>query len=240
LKIRRIIMHQRQGGVFNGTGADVYICVGFVPDWIKLWNTATNTPCSIEWNRGMMSDVLCNEGVYVDNAGGAVQDLASGEGVTPYYGGATLTSTTAGTTTYGEGVYLQADDRDYRYYNDDQRSWGDAENTDINKWTLDSGYQGHFNDDVVGTYIGEGSPICIDGRWYTITVLAGAAGSGASAVTLSHTGVSSGEVQYIGGKYGYRPMVASDITKDGFRISNTTVNENNMLVAFECGTWGST
>jgi len=223
----------RIGGRFNGTGADLYICVGFVPDFIKVWNVEASTPLSIEWNKHM-GDVLANEGILRPADGGATQDLANGEGIKRYYGGDLLTSTNQTSVTYGEGVYLVEDSQDYRRYPASGVT-GDAVAEDIDTWTLYSAYTGYFNGDVTGTYIGEGSPICIDGKWYTIVVLAAGEGEATDEVTLSETGVKSGNVNFIGGMYGYKPLALNKVTPAGFRISNTDLNVNDAIVAFECG-----
>jgi len=229
-------MPQIIGGKFNGTGAALVLCLGGIPDELMLWNVEAATPNSLEWSK-FMSDVLCNEGIFRDAAGGATQDMANGQGVAPYYGGVTLTSTLAGTTTYGEGNYLKPDPTgDYRYYSGN-KSPGDAVAEDITTWTYDSGYTGHFNEDVTGTYIGEGSRICIDSpgwgpRWYTIVALTAGQGEAAAEVTLSATGVKSGKVRCIKGMYDYIPMIAGEMTGEGVTISNATLNANGNIIAF--------
>jgi len=226
----------RIGGKFNGTGADVYICIGFVPDYVKLWNIEGATPLVLDWNVGMTASVLCNEGILHPADGGATQDLANGAGVKPYYGGTMLTTTIQTSVTYGEGVYLVEDSKDYRRVTNSATGIvGDAVAVDIATWTLYSGYTGYFNEDVTGTYIGEGSRICIDGKWYSILVLAAGAGEATNEVTLNETGVKSGDVQFIGGKYGFKPLAVGNVTPAGFRVSNTTLNVNNATIAFEAG-----
>lgn len=229
------------GGRFNGTGADLYVCVGFVPDFVKVWNVESATPCSIEWDKNM-TDILTIEGVYVDNAGGATQDMAFGEGIAPYFGGETLTTTLAGVTTYGEGVYLKWDDYDYRYYNGN-KPLGDAVAEDIISWTLDTlaNRTGHFNEDVTGTYIGEGSKIIIDSpglgpREYTILALTAGQGEAADEVTLNYA-APSGPVRYISGMYSMKPMIAGEVTPAGFLLSMATVNANGNICAFTAGTF---
>ena len=232
------------GGKFNGTGATLYICCGFVPDAVKIVNVEAATPLYLFWNRHMADDSqLSIEGVLRDANGGALLDLAQGEGIQPYYGGDLLTTTSAGTTTYGEGVYLKEDRRDYRYSDTASIAAhpmvGDAVSEDIITWTLDALYTGHFNEDVNGTYIGPGSPIVIDGKMYMISLLAAASGEASTEVTLNVSGVASGSVQFIGGKYGYKPMVANEVTPAGFRIADTSVNVNNNTCVFEAWTWDS-
>ena len=217
-------------GHFNGTAADLYVCIGFVPDFVELYNLEGTQYLAAKWNIEMMRAAEVSEGIQFSGADIAGAALTAGAGILPYHGGDTLTSTLAGTTTYGEGVYLKRDKTDYRYGTD-----GDSVSDDIDTWTLDSGYTGHFNEDVTGTYIGEGSEIWIDGKRYMIQALTASQGEASGEVTLSHTGVSSGKVEYIGGMYGYKPMVSAEITPAGFVISNTTINVNDSLVGFVAG-----
>jgi hypothetical protein len=106
---------------------------------------------------------------------------------------------------------------------------------DIISWTLDSATNatGHFNEDVNGTYIGEGSLIIIaspsGGKvWYPVSILALTAGQGEAAneVTLSYP-VPSGDVRLISGMYSYKPMIAGEITPAGFKI-DYALTDNNM------------
>ena len=227
-------------GHFNGTGADVYVCLGSVPKRVICYNLESATVETIEWDVSMIHDTLTCEGLSRPKAGGAVLDHANGEGISMYYGGVSLTSALQTSVTYGEGVYLEADDKDYRLFtNSSAGIVGDAENEDITTWTLDtSGSQtGHFNDDVVGTYIGEGSTVIIESNTTHIlyeagiTVLAAAAGSADDAVTLTYD-VPSGKVRAIKGKYGFKPMAVNSVSKAGFKLSNTTINANDGMVAF--------
>lgn len=228
-------MGQIIGGRFHGKGAALHVCIGFIPDWVKMWNVELNTPAYFTWNKNM-AQVLCNEGIFRDEDGGALEDIAQGAGIQTYYGGATLTSTTQPSVVYGHADvnYIEVDDIDYRYGGG---GIADATSDDIVKWTLYSGYTGYFNEDVTGTYIGPGSSICIDGKWYSIMVLAAGEGEATDEVTLDHTGVTSGVVEFIGGAYGFHPIPVGDVTKDGFYIQETTVNASGHIVAFEAGTY---
>jgi len=227
-------MGKRIGGRFHGKGAAVYVCIGFVPDFVRLWNVESNTPAWIEWNKNM-AQVLCNEGIYRDTNGGALADLAQGEGIQTYYGGDILTATTQPSVVYGHADvnYIEADFTDYRYGSQD------AVSEDITKWTLDSGYTGHFNEDVTGTYIAAGSEIIIDGKMYHIMVLTAGQGEASAEVTLSHTGVPSGVVEYIGGAYGFHPVPVGNTTKAGFLINETTMQASGQIIAFEAGQYDS-
>ena len=231
----------RIGGTFNGTAADLFVCIGFVPDYVKLWNLEASAQIEFaEWNKHMLATPDISEGYTLIGTDTAAAALTIGVGIQPYWGGDTLTTTTAGTTTYGEGVYLKRDAYDYRRVNSASLGIvGDASSEAIDTWTLDnsSTYRGHFNGDCAGTYIGEGSPICIDGRWYRIQGALSTSGNAASEVYLSYP-AKSGSVEFIGGMYDYKPMVAGDITPAGFWLDATlAANINDETVAFEAGTY---
>lgn len=230
-------------GHFNGTGAAVYLCLGFVPDMFQAWNLESATVETIQWMRNMAADTLTCEGLERPKGGGAVLDYAFGQGIAPYYGGDLMTTTNQTSVTYGEGIYLEFDHTDYRYFTNSAAGiTGDAATTDITTWTLDTAATptGHFNGDVTGTYIGEGSIIRIrpsspgSGQHvYEAHILALTAGQGVSAdeVTLSQA-VPSGTVEYIGGKYTMKPIAIGKVTPAGVKISETTVNANDGMVAF--------
>ena len=230
-------------GHFNGTGAACVLQLGAIPYQIKFWGLEGATPDTVIWDRTMIHDLLTPEGIMRPTGGGAVVDYALSEGVRPYFGGETLDSSNQTSVTYGEGVYLERDDKDYRYYTNAAAGIvGDAENTTITTWTLDTAASnsGHFNDDVVGTYIGAGSIIIIQetdvpNRQYfpvAINTLSAAAGSIADSVVLSYP-VPSGRVTFIGGMNGYSPSPLGTITKPGMKINLTsTPFVNDEMVAF--------
>jgi len=223
-------------GKFHGTGADVYICCGFVPDFVEVINLE-DVGERLIWSRNMTLAVAV-EGLY-DSSSVAIADQTVDEGISPYYGGETLTATMAGTVTYGEGVYLKPNKTDYRFGANLAPGGGSGDGTTvtIDKWTLDTpgSRSGHFNGDVTGTYIGPGSQIMIDGKWYVIISVTAATGSGADTVVLSKS-VKSGQVQSIKGMYGYSPMITGQITPAGFLIQeNTNVNANDQMIWFQAG-----
>jgi hypothetical protein len=225
-------------GHFNGTGADVYIELGFIPVRVELFSLESATPNVLIWDKCMLHDTLSCEGILLPKGGGAIEDNAATEGVAIYVGGDTLTSSNQTSTTYGEGVYLSQDTKDYRYYTDsDAGISGDASTETIADWTLDTdGSQtGHFNSDVTGDYIGEGSTIRIKSGQAiyeaAIVSLTASQGSAADEVTLSYD-VPSGDVIFIGGKYSWTPTALGKVTKPGFRVSNTTINPNDGMVGF--------
>jgi len=216
-------------GTMNGTGAAFYLCLGFVPDEFHLQDFETSNDYELYWNRNMW-----RSGEFVEG----MQIHTKGNGIQPYYGGTVLASSDVGTTTYGEGVYLKPDNRDYRFTDDDSPTGvGDASESTIDTWTLDtaSDYTGHFNGGLSEDYVGEGSIIQIDGKLYTIVALT-SDGSDSDDVTLSAE-APSGEVQFISGMYSTRPMIAGEVTKDGIYVANTTVNSNDALIGFEAIKW---
>lgn len=223
-------------GVFNGTGAAVYICCGFIPDFVRVLALGDDKAGNLFWRKGFRLAKI-NEGVLDTNGNTDFTLKTFGAGIAPYYGGDILTEDNQTSVTYGEGVFLGPDDFDYKNSQTAKGNAGDGVATDITTWTLDtSGNRtGHFDEDVVGTYIANGSPIVIDGKDYLIEAVTAAQGEAADEVTLNYA-VPSGDVHYIGGKYGYKPIPIGEITSKGFLLSMTTVvNVNNELQYFEAG-----
>ena len=228
-------------GHFEGTGAALYLQLGCIPYQIRIWNLGGATPDELIWERGMAVDILTTEGILKTGDGGAFADNVFGAGISPYYGGELLTSTMQADTSYGGttgGVqYIERDDKDYRYFTDAAAGIsGDASTETIDTWTLVTAGtpSGHFNGDVVCTYIGPGSEIRIVSgggsgkhtyRAWIQAVTTGTGGAG-DEVTLSWA-VPSGRVDFIGGQYGYKPTVVGKVTKPGIKINMITpINVN--------------
>lgn len=231
----------RIGGKFNGTDATVYLCIGFIPDFVKVWNLEGTQRIVLEWNKYMMGTLEVVEGIMITGATQTAAAAVKGGGIRQFFGNTVLTTADVGTTTYGhaDNIYLTLDSKDYRYVTaDSPHGVGDAIAATIDTWTLgsSSNFTGNFNASVTGGYIGEGSSICIDGRWYGIVALAAGYGSAANAVTLSSS-VASGKVQAISGMYTMRSLLAGETTKAGFVITNTTVNVANAICIYEAGTY---
>lgn len=227
-------------GVFNGTGADVVLCLGAIPYHIRLWNLEAAVPLETEWAQCMAADTLTCEGITHPADGGAPLDHAFGEGIQPYWGGDLMTTTNQTSVTFGEGVYLMRDDHDYRKFTNSAAGIvGDAATTDITTWTLDTAATptGHFNGDLTGTYVGDGSPIRIKSsdnkHVYEVYITALTAGQGVSSdeVTLSYP-VPSGTVEYIGPKFSYKPVPIGQVTTPGVLINYATLNVNDALIGF--------
>lgn len=215
-------------GNFCATAADLYIQFGGIPEAIEVWVLNDATPLTWKWAKSMGGNILTVEGIGIDNAGGAVLDFAFGEGITPYEGGDLLTTTNQTDVTYGGGIYIEPDTKDYRQYTNAAAGIsGDAATTDLVTWTLDTAATptGHFNGDVTGTYIGAGSPIRITSNdnkhTYDAYITALTAGQGVTAdeVTLSRA-VPSGRIDFIGGKFGFKPSTIGTVTKAGLMLNS--------------------
>ena len=228
-------------GHFEGTGAALYLQLGSIPYQIRIWNLGGATPDELIWERPMACDILTTEGILKTGDGGAFADNVFGAGISPYYGGELLTTAKQTDLTYGGGIYIERDDKDYRYFtNSDAGISGDAATVDITAWTLDTAGtpSGHFDGDLTGTYVGPGSEIrIVDANrkhTYRAFIQALTAGQGVSAneVTLSWA-VPSGRVDFIGGMYGYKPTAVGKVTKPGIKLNMTTpINVNAEHHAF--------
>ncbi|MFA5107764.1 MAG: hypothetical protein WC497_05585 [Patescibacteria group bacterium] len=217
-------MSKKVSGTINGTGATVYICLGFIPDKVIFRNLIATTCLVAKWtkdHRGseQVAGVLETQGVSAA--------LAIGTGIAPYRGGDMLTAALQTSTSYGEGVYLGWDKKDYK---DIDIASGDG----INAWTLDTAGNrtGHFNNDVVGTYIGVGSEIVIGGKKYIVQALTAGQGVSADEVTLNEA-AASGTVEQITGKYDMAPIAVGLVTPAGFSVASNTLNGNGQMCRFE-------
>jgi hypothetical protein len=226
------------GGHFNGTAEDTYVGIGFVPDWVTLFNITGTQGLIIRWNKNMMVDVDTMAGIQESAADGEYVGLAVDTGIKPYRGGDKVPA--GSSVAYGHGNYLTFDHNDYRYVNGVGGKLGDAIANAIDTWTFDSAKAGHFNADVTGTYIGIGSRICIDGKWYTIQALTAAQGISASEVTLSEA-VPSGKVEAIYGKFGLKSLQVGEACPAGFFLDATTnvINVHDQVIVFEAGSYSN-
>lgn len=235
----------RTGGTYNGTGAALYFCIGFVPDFVSLWDLETATlQNTLEWNRAMRS-AECADGflrVFTIAAGNVTNTrLTATQGVAPYFGGDVLTSTTQSSVAYGDGVYLWRDPiGDYKA----NLTYGPA-SVPITTWTLGSAANrtGSVNDvSVAAPRVGEGSRITIretaTGIVKSAIVEAWAAGYGsaANAITLSLP-IKSGTVERITGMYDFIPIPVGKTTSAGFYMAHVTLSVDTILSAFQAGTY---
>ena len=212
-------------GSFNGTGAALTICTGFIPNEVKLVNSENSTCPYIEWSDRMRS-LSCEEGIlYTPNA--APADLAQGEGVVPYLGGSVLSATSTSILV----IDPKKDKRD-----------ANTAASPIGTWSLThaANHTGKFNAAVNSTYVGVGSRIAIkesvsgNVKWAFITVSDGT-GTSDNSIELSKA-IASGEVVALHGMYDYVGAVAGTITRDGFTMNTTTgFNVSGEMAMFKAG-----
>lgn len=221
-------------GVFNGTGAAVYLCVGFVPRRVRLWNLVNSTEYAYEWWAECMRDGTCYEGWLFTN--GVPGAKTAGAGIRQYEGGDLMTSSNQTSVTYGEGIYLGWDLQDYRQNN----SYGPASGR-IDTWTLgNSGNRtGNWNTALVssGNRIGAGSKIRIKEDSSGLVKEAGVTamsnqGAAANEVTLTRA-IGTGKITFLSGMYDLAPIALGKVTPAGILLSDTTFNTNDDNIAFE-------
>ena len=219
-------------GKFNGTGAAVYIGIGFIPDWVKVWNGEDADVAMIIWNRNMLAiaDIAMGE-VFATAAGITGDPRAVGDtGIVLYYGGELISATST--------VYLKP-------IPDSERNQIRNSSTGkrITTWTIDTSgsYTGHFDQGVNTTYVGEGSLVSVDGRLYGLHTITND-GDASDEVYLfgGSLGVyaPSGKVDFIGPMYDFIGCAAGDTTLQGFGLTATSVtNVSGELCCFEAGTY---
>jgi len=222
-------MQSRISRTFNGTGAALYLGLGFVPDWVKIHNIEDANFCELRYSvnsrvPGQVEGVLYTDGV--------PSALAYGAGVAPYRGGDYLPS--GGTT-----VYLVEDpERDKR----DAGILGT-----VNKWTLDTAANrtGHVDAGVNTTYVGVGSRMLIKPTnipasapiWVTVLAITND-GDAADELTLSEV-VQSGDVLFISGMYDMIAAPSEAIMPAGIIINETgALNVSGEYCYIEAGIYG--
>jgi hypothetical protein len=244
-------------GLFNGTGANVTLCIGFIPDYVKVYNLedAGSLFAKLEWWREMRLVGATRGLAEVTGTTYRAIDLrtVADEGIVLYRGGEILTTTNQTSTSYGAGVFLGWDKTDYK---------ADLVNgvaAPITTWTLGSSTNrtGNFNANLLhalaaaggngtGSRIGVGSKIVIREAQTRATKeafvevganAAAAAGSAANSVTLSEA-IGSGEVLYIGGAMDMAPLAIGVTTSAGFTLEaatniNDTANEVHFFEAIK-------
>jgi hypothetical protein len=238
---------------FNGTGAAVYLCLGFIPDYVKIISGEDADLGMIEWYRNAGCAEIAR-GIHNVGISGVVQQdartVADG-GIVIYDGGEELTVSNQTSIAYGEGVYLAPDTRDFRLSSVDVLNPGDGSGDDVMRWVLGNGTNktGNFlgvtgiGADVVGTYVGEGSRIKIRSARYgsfpeydaMITALTAGQGGAANEVTLDRA-IPSGDIVRLGGKFGLAPMARGLTTLPGILLEMTSVvnvNDETQLVIAE-------
>jgi len=222
-------MGKRISGTFNGTGAALRVGLGFIPDYIRIFNCEDGDVARLEWNRNMRSIEMI-EGLLLAEAGGNVQGtaLGFGAGVSIYRGGDQFTT--------AQTAYIKRD------ATPDKRTAGTLGT--VSRWTLDTAGNrtGHVDKGVNTTYVGVGSKITVmddvTRQVKTAVVLAITNdGDAADELTLSEA-LPTGDVVALSGMYDFLGLLPNVAMPEGFIINATTViNVAGELCSFEAGTY---
>jgi hypothetical protein len=217
--------------IFDGTGAALYLCLGAIPDKVIVRNVEATNGYWAEWNKNWRAAEQI-DGIMLGTAAGVTITVqTTGQGIQPYVGGDVMTSDNQTGLTYATAIYIREDEcKDYRIAGASPTDIASGGST-IDTWTLVSGVTGHFNEDVVGSYIGEGSEIQIDGVVYVIASVSAGQGESTTEVTLNRA-APSGKIERIGPMYDMKAVPLGETTSAGIKVNNTTLNvdENLMLV----------
>jgi hypothetical protein len=217
-------------GTFNGTGAALYLGIGFKPDFVKVRNLEDSNLSRVEWDIHMSRFAELEAGLRLVGSTGAdqVAALTVGTGIKLFDGvGALASASTA---------YLRRD------ASPDKRDAGTAGM--IKRWTLGNATNrtGNWDAECSTTYVGEGSRIAvlqdIDGQVVEAMVNALTSnGEAANEVTLNKA-VKSGVIVGLSGMYDYIGGAAGEVIPAGFSIDATTViNVSGEACCFLAGTY---
>jgi len=214
-------------GTFQGTGAVLYLGIGFMPRSIKLrgLTDATDLYQTLEFEKEMRSTAKGFEGLSLALTGdihtkGLASDLATTAGISLYRGGDAAD---------GTETYLIKDP----HPNKVDKGVG----AEITAWTSDvvASRSGHWNDVCSLTYpdtVGLGSIINISGKEYVCTTVT-SNGEVAGEVILD-VAAPSGNIGFLGGMYTYVQAPVGTIMPAGIKLSLlTVVNVNAELISFE-------
>jgi hypothetical protein len=223
-------------GVFNGTGAALYVCCGFQPSWVKVHNLESAECETLVWDEHMMRAAEHCDGIMYGTAGGITATvLTAGNGVKPYRGGDILTATS---TVYLLPIWMTKGDK---YVN---QCINQSTGLTLDTWTLDTAGSrtGHWNNECDTTYVGEGSLIRIKQKaadrseWAAVHSLT-SNGEQADEVTLSRA-LTSGTIEFLGCMYDFVGGQANDICPAGFYLAAVgDLNVSGEMLMFEAGTF---
>lgn len=221
---------RKVAGTLDGTGAAIYVGLGFEPDYVKLWNGESTNPYVCEWNSAMRTAEQVG-GYVVDNATPA--RLTETAGIEKYLGG----DTADGTETY------------LMYYADvlgqgNLARTGETITSSVASWVLDTkaSRTGSFDAGVNTTYVGEGSRVRIfdpltKKTYESVIMVLSNDGDADDEVELAYA-IPSGEVDFIGPVHDYIAATSGLIMPAGFKIATTgNLNSDGEMICFEAGTY---
>jgi hypothetical protein len=209
------------------TAVDLYFGIGFVPDWVKLYqmNALEQT---MHWTLNMMRKNAALGGIEWDDDGQVTQQVYE-KGIIPWRGGNAVTA--AQVTALN---CMMWDHLDYsKSVNHDPLTYV----SDITRWNLVTARTGHFDQPCNKTYVNMGSFIWISGKRYIITDVQ-SNGELAVEVTLSDSRVPSGDITRISNMYDMRVVTkAGTVMPAGFWVDSavTLFTATGEIGFFEAG-----
>jgi len=205
----------------DGWTAAINLGIGGIPEKVEIHNLEAVE--RISWYKAFhKSSTDQSQGWKTHGADGVVTVMAAAGGVSPFYGGNTITTAT-------EAYKIKDPDQDKRT----STTYGT-----IDTWTLDTpgSKTGHWNVYADTTYVTIGSEVVINGKSYFITAFTTTyGGSAANEVTLNKV-APSGVIEFVGCKHNTITAPVGTIMPDGITIAYDTVvhaNDNTMLVIAE-------
>ena len=224
-------------GTFNGTGAALYLGIGFLPDFVNIFNLEDSVLAALKWSKHCRSkeqeEGRLIQGITDTGTTGLsnLTVLANGAGVAPYYGGDKMTAAST--------AYLVKDDLDYAK---NPKSGGTGK---ILTWAMDTpgSRTGHWDQGCDTTYVGEGSRMILresvgNGKIYEVRITALTNDGNATDEVEISKNVGAGDVLRIGRMYDYAGAASGVVIPEGFAINATSViNVSGELCFFEAGTY---
>lgn len=218
--------------LFKGTGAALTVCLGMVPDYVRMINISATNPVELIWNKRIARVAAVRGGLLNTNGGALIAKLAITAGIEPYYGGTQLTAASSAI------LMPYADDSDMRD--------AVAGQAPVKSWVSDTpgSGTGHFDAGVNTTYVGVGSRVKVYSPQTRSTIEAvidaisndGDAADEVTLLDLKGDAVRSGDVHYIGPITDLRGALAGEQTKDGILINATSgINASGNFILLEYG-----
>jgi len=216
-------------GTFNGTGAALRVGIGFIPDFVRVWNDEDNGGLAVAavWSKNMRTTDQ-QEGV-LSSSDAHFTELVAGAGIAIYRG-------TPEGFSAAQTAYIVRDT------SPNKQGANVPTASRITTWTLGSATNktGSWNAECSTTYVGEGSRIAIRQsvddqiKWATVVAMS-STGDQANEVTLSEA-ISAGRIEFLSGMYDYLGVGANTPMPAGFVINETgKLNTSGELCHFEAG-----
>ena len=208
---------RKVAGILDGTGAAIYVGLGFEPDYVKLWNCEVTNPVTVEWNSAMRTaEQIGGLATVSDGTQNLYGRLTEAAGIEKYLGGDVADGTETYLMNYAD-VLGQGD----------LSKTGDTIATAVTSWTLGSSANrtGNFNAGVNTSYVGIGSRVRVfdpltKKTYESVIMVLTNDGDAANEVELAYP-IPSGEVTFIGPEFDYRAATSGLVMPAGFKIATT-------------------